>query len=520
MMRVLVPKFAYHRFVVKRTLSSVIQTGSKNDHQSSSYQAIKGLPFEDIPGPSRIPLWGNLLQYKLGLYDWTQYHKVLCKLNETYGSIVREDLGPYYTVIHLFDPNDARTVYAAEGRTPIIRPLQETVKLYRKRKNQSPGLGNTNGEEWYRLRSAVRHLMLQPREVIQYLPEVNDATNQFLARLRSCMDATGEVPSLNEDVAKWSQESAGRICFGKSLGCFSEGPDEKEVEKIIHVNREMFRLSSSLKFSLPMYKLFPTPMWTKISKYEDFLVDYTVKHVNETVDKINSFVQKGQQIPTSYSFLSHLIASKDLNHSDITVLSISMFLDGLSTTVPMLLFNLYNLATHPLVQEKTFAEVRNALPDPKMPVTSEVLGNLPYLKALVKESFRTLPNGTDISRILEKDLILSGYHVPAGTHVNLNMLVNFKSEKYFQEPEKFLPERWLRGEAGHSIDPFVLTPFGHGTRTCAGRRFAEQDLYVFLVKILRNFKLKYPSGAKLNGVYHTLIFPDGPVRVRFEQRQE
>lgn len=78
-----------------------------------------------------------------GLFDWEQYHKVLCQFHEKYGPVVREDLGPYYTVIHLFNPDDARTVYAAESRTPIIRPLQETVMLYRKRYNKSPGLGNT-----------------------------------------------------------------------------------------------------------------------------------------------------------------------------------------------------------------------------------------------------------------------------------------------------------------------------------------------------------------------------------------
>lgn len=51
-----------------------------------------------------------------------------------------------------------------------------------------------------------------------------------------------------------------------------------------------------------------------------------------------------------------------------------------------------------------------------------------------------------------------------------------------------------------------------------GRRFAEQDLYVVLARILRRFKLNYPKNAKLEPIYHTLIFPKGPVRVHFEPR--
>lgn len=54
------------------------------------------------------------------------------------------------------------------------------------------------------------------------------------------------------------------------------------------------------------------------------------------------------------------------------------------------------------------------------------------------------------------------------THVNLNPHVHFKSEKYFPRASEFLPERWLRGGESTDIHPYLLTPFGHGVRTCAG----------------------------------------------------
>lgn len=67
----------------------------------------------------------------------------MCELYKKWGPIVREDLGAGNVVIHAFDPEDAKKVYINEGPTPYVGPLQETTQEYRKKKNLSPGLGNT-----------------------------------------------------------------------------------------------------------------------------------------------------------------------------------------------------------------------------------------------------------------------------------------------------------------------------------------------------------------------------------------
>lgn len=44
-------------------------------------------------------------------------------------------------------------------------------------------------------------------------------------------------------------------------------------------------------------------------------------------------------------------------------------------------------------------------------------------------------------------------------------------------------------------------------------------MYVLLATILRKFKLTYAVGESMDAVYHTLLFPDRPLRIKFELRQ-
>ena len=58
------------------------------------------------------------------------------------------------------------------------------------------------------------------------------------------------------------------------------------------------------------------------------------------------------------------------------------------------------------------------------------------------------------------------------------------SERYFKNPLKFDPERWERQRQGlEEIDPFTILSFGFGARMCIGRRAAEQEMYLTLIKV-------------------------------------
>jgi cytochrome P450 len=58
-------------------------------------------------------------------------------------------------------------------------------------------------------------------------------------------------------------------------------------------------------------------------------------------------------------------------------------------------------------------------------------------------------------------------------------------EEYYPEPDKFIPERWLKNDAQSKkrTHSFVTMPFGFGPRMCIGRRFAELEMETLVAKV-------------------------------------
>lgn len=56
----------------------------------------------------------------------------------------------------------------------------------------------------------------------------------------------------------------------------------------------------------------------------------------------------------------------------------------------------------------------------------------------------------------------------------------------FADPEKFIPERWLKGSSQcnkGAVNPYLVLPFGHGMRACIARRFAEQNMLILMLRV-------------------------------------
>ncbi|KHJ94332.1 hypothetical protein OESDEN_05737 [Oesophagostomum dentatum] len=312
--------------------------------------------FPDYSGKSR-----TLFRSKRSIsnyYDW------LVDLHQRYGPLVKvnQGLGRGY-VVHVFDPEDARQVFATDGRLPFIVPLQETTQRYREMKGMNPGLGNLNGDEWYRLRSSIQQVMMRPQAVqnahFRYLPYTNEVAAALVDHVQNEGEHSGGEVDMRKVAGRWALEAAALTVFEKRLGAL--GDRISWADTLVSLNHRIFQLSAELRFAFPFYRYFSTPKWKKMVELEDKFYREANLLIDEAIRKLRGSTQAEEEM----KFASLLINRKELNDKDIAVILLSMFSDGLSTTAPMLIYNLYNIASNPHAQDELRKEVNAVVDDKK-----------------------------------------------------------------------------------------------------------------------------------------------------------
>lgn len=147
-----------------------------------------------------------------------------------------------------------------------------------------------------------------------------------------------------------------------------------------------------------------------------------------------------------------------------------------------LIYGFQHLADHPEVLRKIREEQTRARGgDFDKPMTLEMMDDMPYLRAMVKETLRVKPPVTMVPyKTLKAFPITSDYTVPSGSMVIPSFYNSLHDSDVFPEPEKFLPERWLDPESSANTNPRNYLVFGSGPHKCIGIEYAVMNIGLVL----------------------------------------
>ena len=159
---------------------------------------------------------------------------------------------------------------------------------------------------------------------------------------------------------------------------------------------------------------------------------------------------------------------------------------GTETTAVALCWAWHLLGRYPDAYQKLKDEVDSVIGS-KRP-TFEDVPKLTCTRMVVDEAMRLYPPAWVISRTAIDADTLCGFSVPAGASVLTSPWVTHRSGLYWENPERFDPERF-RAERTRDRPEYAYYPFGGGPRMCIGDRFSVSEQILALAMTAQRFRV-------------------------------
>ena len=183
------------------------------------------------------------------------------------------------------------------------------------------------------------------------------------------------------------------------------------------------------------------------------------------------------------------------------------FIAGMDTTAHLVAMMTYNLTQSPEYRRNLELDILKYY---SACVSTESLNKMEYMDQFIKEVLRLHSPAKELFfREATVDHNLGDIKIKKGTIVQPQLSMNNYNSLYYDEPEKFKPERWEPKSLYNKEikETFINIPFSAGARNCIGQHLALIEAKIIFSEFFKKFNFKLSEGYKLRMTYRFVYEP-------------
>ncbi len=139
-----------------------------------------------------------------------------------------------------------------------------------------------------------------------------------------------------------------------------------------------------------------------------------------------------------------------------------------------------------------------------------------FTTQVIQEGLRLYPPFWMIDREAVADDRAGDIDIPGGSTVIVYVYGAHHAPCYWESPESFDPERFIKGSEKLRT-PFTYLPFGGGPRGCIGGNYAMLQILMILSEVLRRYDLHLTPGQTIEARPMVILRPKHGIRMTFTQ---
>ncbi|MCD7472190.1 hypothetical protein HAX54_013198 [Datura stramonium] len=436
------------------------------------------------PGPLGLPFIGNLHQF-----DSLTPHLYFWKLSKKYGKIFSLKLGSTPMIV-VSSAKLAKEVLKTQDLVFCSRPSilgQQKLSYNRQDIGASP-----YNDHWRELRKICVVHLFSLRKVQSFSTIREDEVSRMIKKI-STQASTSQITNLSSIMSPLTTTIICRVAFG--IRYDEETRERRKFDELLKVSQEMFAGPFVSDY-------FPLLGWIdklsgKINRLEknfkdldEFYEGLIEQHLNPNRPKS----MEGDIIDLLLQLKKEKSTPIDITLENIKAIIMNMLVGGTDTAAAVVIWAMTALIANPNAMKKVQAEIRESV-GKKSIVNDDDIQNLPYFKAVIKETFRLYPPAPLlVARETMQKSILEGYDIKPKTIVRVSAWAIGRDPEIWKNPEEFIPERFLNSDIDFKGQNFELIPFGAGRRGCPAIALGVATVELALSNLLYAFDWELPCG--------------------------